>query len=110
MLGLFGRRPIKDVREGGWRRGDLAVCIRDDWEEPGSLCPQKGDILRVAGVQEAVERGVRAVFLRFETYPRREFFMSNGFRKVVRDDQAADDEFCALVRRGKRARMPEPVA
>lgn len=115
-MGIFGRlfrkrSPVTDVRGrcGAWRRGDLAVCISDDWRpaEP-RIDPRRGDVLRVATVVDTTNHaGLRAIFLMFDGKPSFRGWCALSFRKAALDHHAADARFAARIRRLGRAPVGE---
>lgn len=112
-MSLFGRlfRRPRDVRSdaGVWRRGELAVCVLDDWSEKGPISPKVGDVLRVSGVEDAAFLGVRTYFLSFVGRPANWVWDARAFRKAIDDRAPAEAEFAALIKQpGERRRAPLP--
>lgn len=113
MFPLFRRRrAVIDARPecGTWHAGELAVCIGDSWRPSCRHDPAKGDVLRVAGVREAVVRGRRHTFLSFEGKPADHAWSAIGFRKPVIDATGADEAVEQLIKQARPARAPEPVS
>lgn len=114
---IFGRKPeppvsppdMRDMSEG-WKVGDLAVCIEGPWfPMPG---PGKGEINRVTEVYDGIAThgvvGGRAYFLRFQRYVGIRY-ATNCFRKIRLDAEPCEEEFTALIKRGRKLPKREHV-
>lgn len=90
-----------------WRVGDLAVCVRDDWERQ-KISPKVGEVLRVSGLYEdvvtsGVDKGCLASGLCFEGRPQHFAWRCSGFRKV-RPDHRADEVETGIIAKIKGVR------
>lgn len=85
-----------------WHPGDLAECIMDGWWFPTSTGPEFGDVNVVQCVSPGVAiDGKPRWFLAFLPYPR-EHFDAAEFRKLRPLNSAADAEFTAQIKRGRK--------
>jgi len=106
---LFGRKPepprIEDrrVMNEDWRVGDLAKCLAQGgtWDGDG-IGPQKFEVMRVIAVLEALNeaRTARVYGLKFREYPGS--FVCTNFRKIRPDAEPCEEEFAALIKRGRK--------
>lgn len=112
---LFGRKPappppVIDRRDNSedWRVGDLAVCLVDGEWEPVDTGPRIGDVRRVSGIEERVGHVSKAllVCLTFGEFPGFAY-SSASFRKIRPDAEPCEEEFTALIKRGRK--MPKRV-
>ena len=83
-----------------WRVGDDAVCVCDGWSDPTPHDPVKGERLRVVAVEMWRVRGTNrvAVGLFFAGKPPKFGWTCSGFRKLRRDERAADAGFTARIK------------
>lgn len=85
-------------RYGCWCRGDLAVCIRDNWTDmmTGELDngPAKGLVLRVNDVKFILNYHALA----FDGWPA--YYTAGSFRKaVIEKQEACEEDFVTLLKR-----------
>lgn len=84
----------------GWKVGDLARCINDDWTPPGAADPKVGDTRRVsrvfAGRALACESMV-VIGLCFDGFGK-QAWICTSFVKVRLEIVAADESFTAELR------------
>lgn len=102
----FWRRPkkqsLKDIRNMNedWRRGDLAECISEEGFNPVSdYDPKFGDILRVTGIKDGVDRTGRYILygLGFEGKPHDTFWITTAFRKLRPVNEPASEDFIKQI-------------
>lgn len=105
----FRKKPkppvVVDRRENGngWREGDLAECIADNWIEGTGDDPKTGEIYRVSAIQDAVNhRNIRCIFLWFEGM--RDGYNTQDFRKIVltHDANEVEEGIIAKIKRAAK--------
>jgi hypothetical protein len=100
-------RPLIDRRcmNEDWTRGDLALCISDNWLGGPTQSPHEGLIYRVTDVGEGFfippHDNILAYGLAFAELPEA-YWQSTSFRKVRPDHSAADEEFAREMKRLRR--------
>lgn len=99
MSGFGRRRIVHDCTDASWKRGDLAVCVRDDWTIAAAFHPREGDLLRVKAVYTDLIDGLRVTALKFDGLAPTAGYPSSAFRKPARDGQLADGRFVGLLHR-----------
>ena len=93
MIWPFNRGPKPKVRDcrvpNDFQPGDKVECINDGWAEHFPFNPEKGDILTVVLVTDAVnERNIQAYWLFFGS-TQDVGYSSQAFRKIVETDDPA---------------------
>lgn len=92
----------RDQRQASedWQVGDLAECIDEDWPRVwGVTHPSKGQILRVAAVDEGEDCifGIQIIVLRFEGWGKYGWDNRN-FRKLRPTTEPAEQEFTVWLK------------
>ncbi len=93
MIWPFNRKrtpEVRDIRQpNDFRPGDKVECVNDQWPQLFPFNPEKGDVLTVDRITDAVnERNIRAYWLFFAS-TQDVGYSSQAFRKIVEIDDPA---------------------